>query len=121
DRLWVPWLLHAGLSPDHASGGLMLPVLAATIHGFGLPVVAGGSGRFVEAFRGLLEELRVDIRTGCPVDRILVTDGRATGGVTGGGTLPAPRAVPASVTPPALYREVLPSTPAVSSPAPPPP
>src|SRR5262245_11874533 len=50
DLLWVPWLLHAGLSPDHASGGLMLPVLAATIHGFGLPVVAGGSRRFAEAF-----------------------------------------------------------------------
>src|SRR5262249_56449342 len=45
DLLWVPWLLHAGLSPDHASGGLMLSVLAATIHGFGLPVVAGGSRR----------------------------------------------------------------------------
>ena len=37
DHLWVPWLLHAGLSPDHASGGLMIPVLAASIHGFGLP------------------------------------------------------------------------------------
>jgi len=22
DLTWVPWLLHAGLSPDHASGGL---------------------------------------------------------------------------------------------------
>src|SRR5262249_32637139 len=53
DLLWVPWLLHAGLSPDHASGGLMLPVLAATIHGFGLPVVAGGTGRFVDAFHAL--------------------------------------------------------------------
>src|SRR5207253_5942566 len=41
DHLWSPWLLHAGLSPDHASGGLMLPILAATLHGFGVPVVAG--------------------------------------------------------------------------------
>src|SRR5499433_2318149 len=107
DLLWVPWLLHAGLSPDHASGGLMLLVLAATIHGFGLPIVAGGSGRFVEAFRALLEELRVDIRTGCPVERILVTDGRATGVVAGGETIHAARAVLASVTPSALYRQLL--------------
>ncbi|MEO6999043.1 MAG: FAD-dependent oxidoreductase, partial [Terracoccus sp.] len=28
DQLWSPWLLHAGLSPDHASGGLMLAVMA---------------------------------------------------------------------------------------------
>src|SRR5262244_716260 len=115
DLLWVPWLLHAGLSPDHASGGLMLPVFAATIHGFGLPVVAGGSGRFVEAFRALLEELRVDIRTGCPVDRILVTDGRATGVVAGGETIHAARAVLASVTPSALYRQLLPPTASVSN------
>src|SRR5664279_2672554 len=44
DQLWSPWLLHAGLSPDHASGGVMFPVMAATMHGFGLPVVAGGAG-----------------------------------------------------------------------------
>src|SRR5262249_17304057 len=105
DLLWVPWLLHAGLSPDHASGSLMLPILAATIHGFGLPVVAGGSGRFVQAFRALLEELRVDIRTRCPVERIVVTDGRATGVVAGGETIHAARAVLASATPSALYRQ----------------
>src|SRR5262249_41955021 len=115
DLLWVPWLLHAGLSPDHASGGLMLPVLAATIHGVGLPVVAGGSGRFVAAFRALLEELRVDIRTGCPVERILVSDGRATGVVAGGEIIHAARAVLASVTPSALYRQLLPSIASVSN------
>src|SRR5262249_369151 len=81
---------------------------------FGLPVAAGGSGRFVEAFRALLEELRVNIRTGCPVERILVTDGRATGVVAGGETIHAARAVLASVTPSALYRQLLPSTASVS-------
>jgi phytoene dehydrogenase-like protein len=115
DLLWVPWLLHAGLSPDHASGGLMLPVLAATIHGFGLPVVAGGTGRFVDAFHALLEELRVDIRTGCPVERILVTDGRTTGVVAGGDTIHAARAVLASVTPSALYGQLLPPTASVNN------
>src|SRR5262249_29169622 len=103
------------LSPDHASGGLMLPVLAATIHGFGLPVVAGGSGRFVEAFRALLEELRGDIRTGCPGDRILVTHRRATVPVARRADLHAARAAVASVTPPALYRQLLPSTASVTN------
>ncbi|MFC4472245.1 phytoene desaturase family protein [Streptomyces xiangluensis] len=108
DLLWAPWLLHAGLSPDHASGGLMLPILAATLHGFGLPVVAGGADNFVGAFEALLTELRVDIRTGQPVERILVTAGRATGVVAGGETILARRAVLASVTPSALYGELLP-------------
>ncbi|CAM5313506.1 Pyridine nucleotide-disulfide oxidoreductase domain-containing protein 2 OS=Streptomyces alboniger OX=132473 GN=CP975_03565 PE=4 SV=1 [Streptomyces alboniger] len=102
-----PGVLHAG-SPDHASGGLMLPILAATLHGFGLPVVAGGADNFVGAFEALLTELRVDIRTGQPVERILVTAGRATGVVAGGEPPGPPRPVLASVTPSALYGELLP-------------
>ncbi|MET9386005.1 NAD(P)/FAD-dependent oxidoreductase [Streptomyces sp. NPDC002928] len=108
DLLWAPWLLHAGLSPDHASGGLMLPILAATIHGFGLPVVAGGAVNFVRAFEELLRELGVDIRTGQPVERLLLTDGKVTGVVCGGETFRAGHAVLASVTPSALYGELLP-------------
>ncbi|CAM5452396.1 hypothetical protein SALBM311S_04571 [Streptomyces alboniger] len=60
------------------------------------------------AFEALLTELRVDIRTGQPVERILVTAGRATGVVAGGETILARRAVLASVTPSALYGELLP-------------
>ena len=48
DHLYAPWLLHAGLSPDHAAGGFMTRLFAGTLHGFGLPVVAGGAGRFRE-------------------------------------------------------------------------
>ncbi|MFC7550676.1 phytoene desaturase family protein [Plantactinospora sp. GCM10030261] len=108
DHLWIPWLLHAGLAPDHASGGFMLPVMAATTHGAGLPVVVGGAARFVEAFRSLLVERGVEIRTGAPVDRILVQAGRAVGVAAGGETIWANRAVLASVTPTALYGELLP-------------
>ncbi|WP_128377197.1 phytoene desaturase family protein [Streptomyces cavernae] len=109
DLLWAPWLLHAGLSPDHASGGLMLPILAATLHGFGLPVVAGGAQNFVRAFEALLTELRVDIRTGQPVERLLLTDGKVTGVVCGSETVRARRAVLTSVSPTALYGELLPA------------
>lgn len=109
DQLWVPWLLHAGLSPDHASGGFLVPVMAATMHGFGVPVVAGGAGRFVAAFRSLLEWRGVTIRTGATVDRILVERGRAAGVVAGGERVLAGRAVIASVTPTALYGKLLPA------------
>ena len=108
DHLWTPWLLHAGLSPDHASGGLMVPLLAATLHGAGLPVVAGGAGAFLAAFRSLLEADGVHIRTGTTVERILIDGGRASGVVAGGRILRARRAVLASVTPTALYGELLP-------------
>ncbi|MCH5676631.1 phytoene desaturase family protein [Streptomyces gilvus] len=108
DLLWAPWLLHGGLSPDHASGGLMIPLFAATMHGFGLPVVAGGAENLVGAFEALLRELRVDIRTGQPVERLLLTDGKVTGVICGGETVHARRAVLASVTPSALYGGLLP-------------
>lgn len=109
DHLWSPWLLHAGLSPDHASGGFMLPVLAATLHGFGVPVVAGGSGQLVAAFRALLSELGVSVLTGTQVDRVLVRAGRTVGVVAGGKEIHARRAVLASVAPQALYDGLLPA------------
>lgn len=113
DHLWAPWLLHAGLSPDHASGGLMLPVFAATLHGAGLPVVVSGAGRFVEAFERLLAERGVRVVTGERVEQVVLERGRAVGvrigGPTGGRTLRARRAVLASVTPSALYGSLLPA------------
>ncbi|MFF0792758.1 phytoene desaturase family protein [Streptomyces spiralis] len=108
DVLWTPWLLHAGLSPDHALGGLMLPLMAATLHGFGMPVVAGGARNFVRAFEALLGELGVHIFTGRPVERLLLTGGRVMGVATDGETIRARHAVLASVTPTALYGELLP-------------
>lgn len=110
DRLWAPWLLHAGLSPDSASGGLMLPLFAATMHGAGLPVVTGGAGNFVAAFEGLLAERGVDVITGAKVERVLVERGRAVGVSTGSRTLRAERAVVASVAPDALWNQLVPNS-----------
>ncbi len=107
DQLWTPWLLHAGLSPDHASGGFMLPVMAATMHGFGLPVVAGGASNFVAAFRSLLEERDVQVVTGREADAITMDGKRATGVSVGADRWTARRAVLASVAPRALYGDLL--------------
>jgi phytoene dehydrogenase-like protein len=109
DQLWSPWLLHAGLSPDHASGGLMFPVMAFSMHGLGLPVVQGGAANFVAAFERLLAEHGVDIYLGDAVTRIEVSDGRATGVVVGGSRLEARRAVLASTSTGDLYERLLPA------------
>jgi len=113
DRLWIPWLLHSGLGPDQASGGIMLPVFAATMHGAGLPIVTGGASGFVSAFEKLLAELGVEVLTDTTVERIVVENGAAVGVITGGEELRASRAVLASVTPQALYGTLLASAPAV--------
>lgn len=110
DQLWAPWLLHAGLSPDSASGGLMIPVFAATMHGAGLPVAVGGQRAFLDAFASLLAERGVEVLTGSPVDRILVESGRAAGVMVGGRRIDARQAVLASVTPTALYCDLLPES-----------
>lgn len=107
DQLWAPWLLHAGLSPDSATGGMMIPVLAMSMHGFGLPVVVGGARELVRAFESLFATLDVTVFSGQRAERITVADGRATGVVTTRGTVQARRAVIASVTPSALYGSLL--------------
>lgn len=108
DQLWTPWLLHAGLGPDHATGGVMLPVMAMSMHTFGLPVVAGGAGNFVSAFSRLLSDKGVDVRLGSHVERIIVENGRAVGVSVAGETILAQQGVLASVTPQSLYEDLLP-------------
>lgn len=108
DALWAPWLLHSGLSPDHASGAVMIPLFAFTLHAAGLPIVEGGQGRFLAAFRGLLEAHGAELVLGEPVERVLVEGERAVGVATGSRTIRARRAVIASVAPHALYGELLP-------------
>ena len=106
DHLWVPWLLHAGLNPSNAGGGLLLPLFAAQTHEVGLPVVRGGSDEFVAAFERLLAEAGVNVLPSTTVDRIIVEDGRAAGVLADGRRIAA-RAVVASVTPQALYERLL--------------
>lgn len=107
DQLWSPWLLHAGLAPDQATGGLMLPVMAFTMHAIGLPVVEGGAANFVAAFAGLLAERGVDVLLGTTVDRVVVRDGRAVAVEAGGERLVAGRAVLASTSTGRLYEQLL--------------
>ncbi len=117
DQLWSPWLLHAGLGPDQATGGVMLPVMAMSMHSFGLPIVKGGASRFVEAFESLLRDNGARIMLGVEAEEILVgSDGSSKGhsvtgvrtsqGVVSAGT------VLANVSPQALYTRLLRQPPA---------
>ncbi|GAA4360767.1 phytoene desaturase family protein [Paeniglutamicibacter cryotolerans] len=107
DQLWAPWLLHAGIGPEQASGGVMLPVMAATMHQFGLPVVKGGAAGFVTAFESLLRDHGVVIRTGTRAESIEVREGRAVAVNTPEGSIRARKGILASVSVPELYGELL--------------
>jgi phytoene dehydrogenase-like protein len=109
DHLWTPWLLHAGLSPDHATGGMMIPALAATLHGHGLPVVAGGADTILTAFRRLFDELGVQVFTETSAERVVIDTGRAVAVEAGRHRYQARRAILAAVAPTALYGSLLPA------------
>ncbi|GAA3271973.1 phytoene desaturase family protein [Paenarthrobacter aurescens] len=111
DQLWSPWLLHAGLGPDQATGGVMLPVMAMSMHSFGLPIVKGGASRFVEAFESLLRENGVRIMLGTEAQEILVAGGSVAGVRTSQGVVSA-GTVLANVSPQALYTRLLRQPPA---------
>ncbi|MDQ0634330.1 phytoene dehydrogenase-like protein [Arthrobacter pascens] len=106
DQLWSPWLLHAGLGPDSATGGVMMPVMALTMHGFGLPVVKGGASNFVAAFESLLREKGVRIMLNTNVEKIRIDAGRVSGLMTSDGPVAA-GTVLANVSPQALYGKLL--------------
>ncbi|GGJ39079.1 phytoene desaturase family protein [Paenarthrobacter histidinolovorans] len=114
DQLWSPWLLHAGLGPDQATGGVMLPVMAMSMHGFGLPVVKGGASRFVAAFESLLKDNGVRIMLGAEAGEILVSGTAVTGVRTSQGSVSA-GTVLANVSPQALYTSLLHNPPAVAA------
>ena len=106
DQLWSPWLLHAGLGPDQATGGVMLPVMAMSMHTFGLPVVKGGSSNLVMAFESLLKDRGVRIMLNTEAEKILTSSGKVVGLRTSQGTIGA-GTVLANVSPQALYGKLL--------------
>lgn len=105
--LWAPWVLHCGLTPESTYSGKMGQVVAFALEAAGAPVVRGGSGRAVAAFRALIEEKGGTIRTGAEADRILVKDGRVTGVALTSGEEIACGSVLASVTPGQLQGRLL--------------
>jgi phytoene dehydrogenase-like protein len=106
--LLAPWVLHTGLGPDAATSGFMNRVIAFAIEAGGMPIPRGGGARLVDALVRLIEDNGGSCRTESDVDRVLVTDDRATGvRTTSGDVFSARRAVICNVTPTQLYGRLL--------------
>jgi phytoene dehydrogenase-like protein len=105
--LWAPWALHTGLTTESAYGGQMGKVIAFALEAAGAPVVRGGAGQAVEAFRRLIEGNGGELRSGADVDRILVRNGKACGVRLADGTEHSASHVICSVAPGQLYNRLL--------------
>jgi phytoene dehydrogenase-like protein len=106
--LLAPWVLHTGLGPDQAMSGFMTQVIACALQLGGIPVPKGGGVMLVDALAGIVRDAGGELRTEADVERILVSDGKATGvQLAGGETVVATRAVAACVTPTQLYGRLL--------------
>ena len=105
--LWAPWVLHTGLTPESAYSAQMGKVIAFALEAAGAPVIKGGSGQAVDAFRRLIVEKGGSLRTGADVDRILVENGRVKSVLLSDGEEIATRSVLTSVAPGQLYGRLL--------------
>jgi phytoene dehydrogenase-like protein len=106
--LLAPWVLHTGLGPDQAMSGFMTQVIACALQLGGMPVPKGGGVALVDALAGIVRDADGELRTEAEVERVLVSEGKATGvRLAGGETVEAARAVIACVTPTQLYGTLL--------------
>jgi phytoene dehydrogenase-like protein len=106
--LLAPWVLHTGLGPDQAVSGFMTQVIACALQLGGMPVPRGGGAKLVEGLAAIIREAGGELRTEADVERILVSDGKATAvRLADGETVTAARAVCACVTPTQLYGRLL--------------
>lgn len=105
--LFAPWVLHCGLTPEASYSAKMGQVIAFALEGAGAPVIKGGAGAAVAAFRALIEQHGGEVRIGADVDRILVRSGRVTGVKLSDGTEIAAASVLASVAPWQLMSRLL--------------
>jgi phytoene dehydrogenase-like protein len=101
--------MHADVPGDAPGSGVFGWLLAMLGQEVGFPVPVGGAGKLAAALRARAEAAGAEVRTGTPVERVLVRGGRAIGVRTAGGEqLQVRRAVLADVAAPFLYGSLLP-------------
>src|SRR5207247_1816816 len=90
--LLAPWVLHTGLGPDQALSGFMTQVIANAVQLGGMPVPKDGGSRLVDGLAAIVRDAGGELRSEAEVERILVSDGRATAvRLAGGETVQASR------------------------------
>jgi phytoene dehydrogenase-like protein len=101
--------LHTDLGPDQTGGAVFGWLLGMLGQEVGYPVPEGGAGQLTAALVSRLAKAGGEVRCGAPVERVVVSHGRAVGvRLVGGELLAARRAVLADVPAPALYGTMLP-------------
>lgn len=105
--LWAPWALHTGLTTESAYGAQMGKVIAFALEAAGAPVIKGGAGQAVNAFKSLIEANGGELRANADVDRILLRDGKAIGVRLADGSELSASHVICSVAPGQLYNRLL--------------
>ncbi len=102
------WGMHLDYGPDVAGGALFPFIECFADMRAGMSIVRGGAGGLIDALAGLLRERGGEIRPASPVVRIEVDQGRAMAvQLRSGERIVARRAIIASVTPTALYGQLL--------------
>lgn len=106
--LFAPWVLHSGMDPDAAFSSQMAKVIMFAVEAIGCPIVKGGVGNLVEAFRRTIEMHGGTLMTNAEVDSIQLEKGRARGvALADGRVFRARKSVICSVTPNQLYGHLL--------------
>ena len=99
--------LHADVTPDAAPSGLLGWLLVGLAQTVGFPVPVGGSGCITDALLRRLARSGGSVRLGQPVERVMVSGGRATGVVTASGTIISRRSVLAACDAQILYGRLI--------------
>jgi phytoene dehydrogenase-like protein len=105
--LLAPWVLHTGLGPDATASGFMNKLIAVALQLGGMPVPRGGGARLPDALVRLIRDCGGELELDAHVEKIEVSNGRATGVRTKSRTIRAKRAVLCCVTPNQLYLQLL--------------
>ena len=105
--LYAPWVLHCGLTPEATYSAQMGKVVAFALEAAGAPVIKGGAGAAVAAFKALIEEHGGELRVGADVDRVTTSNGRVAGIILADGSKIAAKSVLASVAPGRLMDRLL--------------
>jgi phytoene dehydrogenase-like protein len=108
--LLAPWVLHAGLGPDHATSGFMNKLIAVALQLGGMPVPKGGGAGLADSLVKLIQDCGGKLELESHVDRVEVEGGRAIGVRSKNAVIRAHRAVICNVTPQQLYLQLLDSS-----------
>jgi phytoene dehydrogenase-like protein len=111
--MMAAWGLHLDFAPDIAGGALFPYLESMANQAFGMVIGQGGADTVIKAMSGMLISRGGEILLGTAVDKVLVSNGKASGVLLSDGRgLEASRAVIANVNPKNLFGKLVAADPA---------